>query len=511
MSLLKADVKNRLDEYEPGESSYRALYEPLFSKTVDEWAELDLDELTRLLQISWDYLYGSIGVVNRQGDPRWLMDRKHLVEAEQRAFQRRLCQARRQRVRTLLDAGTTLGGKLPDSYLAAAQEIQRLTERRHAYEAIVQAPFAYPQEARGLIHDVIVVLYEGKQEGAVIHFPLGEGVDSAPLERSIKVAKDAAFEYYNQHKKQQKQLDPADYSIRIYIDDYPGGMVTQSFSGKSFTLAVSVGVLACLMKREIPSTIAFSAEVGTIDGQLLPIDYDKLKAKAECLSGITQLVVCAKTKEKELEAWEGVLEAQRIQVREARKRPDQTDIISVESLTDAWAQISTNQDSMSPPLSERLEELWQVLVQLKPVLKTLAVVAGILLICGFLWFHFDKPVLTAHGFQVRPPEVTVRSDEAGQTRKLDVYASFQSRFFTSQWLKIASGLYGRSYYIECPDNVTPAVLPINSANFHTPVQYTVPRSNQTMRFELKNREGYLIVPDDVTVKVIPTFPAGGKQ
>ena len=508
MNPLKADVKNRLDQYEPGESSYLALYERLKAVTVDELAELDLDELTTLLQMSWDYLYGSIGVVNKQDDPRWLIDRKHLVEAEQRAFQRRLCQARRQRVRKLLDEGTPLSGKLPDSYLAAAQEIQRLTEQRNACEAIVQAPFAYPQEERGLVHDVIVVLYEGKQESAVIHFPLGKGVDSASLENSIQIAKGAAFEYYNQHKKQQKQLDPADYSIRISIDDYPGGMATQRFSGKSFTLAVSVGVVACLMKRKVPSTVAFSAEVGTIDGQLLPIDYDKLKAKAECLSGITQLIVYAETEDKELEAWEGVLEAQQIQVREARKRPDQTDIISVKSLTEALAHISPHQHSEPHPWAFGLEQARQVLGPLKNV--ALGVFVGLLLVC-VSWFQFDEPLLTAHGFQVRPPAVTVAPDAADTTRTLDVDASFHSRYLTSQWLQITSCLYGRSYYIECPDSVTPAQLPIDSANFHTQVQYTVPRSNQTMRFELKNRKGYPIVHDDVTITVITTLPTGGTQ
>jgi hypothetical protein len=402
MNPLKADVKNCLDEYEPGESSYRALYEPLQSLTVDK-LEVDLDELTRRLKISWDYLYGYIGVVNKQGDTRWPIDRKHWVEAEQRIFQRLLCQARRRCVKKRLDAGAVLTGKLPDSYLAAGQEIQRLAELRRACEAIVQAPFAYPKEERGLIHDVIVVLYEGRQDDDSIYFPLGEGVDIAKLRNSIAVAKDAAFEYYNQHGWWQirRRLNPDDYSIRIYIDDYPGGMATQRFSGKSFTLAVSVGVCACLMKREVPSTVAFSAEVGTVDGQLKPIAYDTLKAKASRLSGITKLIVCADTDDRVSEAREGVFDAQRIQEHHTKKLPSPTEVISVKSLEGAWAQIPPTPAPVSRPSSEVIEKPGRRPGPLNPVLTTALV--GILLLCVVvgLWllFHGHPPVDVIANFE----------------------------------------------------------------------------------------------------------------
>lgn len=476
----------------PGERTYQPLYEAIRGEKVEELASLGVGLLTDLKDASAFYLYdATIGVLHIPA-PRWSDDRKHAVEAEQKELQSRICCARRQCTENELRKDPHAPIPATPAYCNAV----RRKIRKKAREVVVKAPYAYPADRKGLVHDVIVEVYKGQQDGNVINFPLSNLADGAALVGFIMMAKSAAFAHYNRHKGRfKKELNPADYGVWVYIDDYPDGIQNgNGFSGTSFTLAVAIGIWACLRKIKMDEKheIAASGEINSPQGGLNDISSIVLKVKAVRLGGVEKLFASIDIA-KELEALSSIIEARKIQFSlYPNQRPANTEVLPVHSLEEVLRQIPIP----LPPWLDVLDKAAQKLGQLK---KVLLVIVGILLFSGVLWFHFDQPIQTPDSFSVRLKE--------DQGRNLDIYASFQSRLFTSQWLKIASLLYGRYYWIDCPDDVTPPVLPIDSANFHQQVQYTVPKSNRTMRFELKNREGRFLDYDEVTIpKVTTKFP-----
>lgn len=485
-TVLSQRVQEEIPEYRqsPGERTSLKLYEVIRDQSVENLADLDVGLLTFLKKAIESYLYDDdIGVLKLQ-DSLLDDDQKQTIEAEQRQLLSRVCRARRQRAENELRNGTPSPGDhaLPQEFSDA------VTQKRKwkATEVVVKVPYAYPDEKKGLVHDLIVAVYEGQQFGDVIRFPLSDPNEKEQLERAINRAKSAALKRSN-----KKHRDPKAYGLWVYLDDYPDGMQNwPGFSGTSVTLAVAIGVWACLQKKEVDATLAFSGVIASFEGGVSHVDSIDLKAKGSRLSGMTQLLICAESFKKEIDARESIIKAQRIQLsRHPEKRPDNTEVKSVKSLEEALAQLSPHQHSEPHPWAFGLEQARQVPGQLKPVLWALAVFLGILLVFGVIWFNLDRP---------EPTEFSVQKI-AGES-KLEISVRFEARLSPSWWLNIASVLYGRSYYwIQCQGNVTPQKLRIDSANFRGRVEYTVSESNTDMSFDLYSREGYKITAP-VTIK-----------
>jgi len=501
-NLLSMFILNR------SERTYGNLYKEIRrDKGFECLVFLDFDQLTELKKAVNDYLYGpNIGVLKIQNDPRWSDDRKQFVEAEQREFLSRICQARRQ------CSEKALREKCPPWLPSKIYHEALMNKIKHnAYEAVVKAPYAYPADNKGLIHDVVVLLYRGKQVGEVINFPV-DPREKADLTAAINTAKSKVFECYNKYETHFKEFLPDDYGVWLYIDDYPDDDDSDAddnmlFSGTSFTLAVAVGIWACLEKVRINSTVAFSGKVDLDDENSNKITYVYLKAKAARLSGIKQFFASIDYSQ-ELDACSGVIDARRIQLKiQPNQRPDDTQVISVSSLKDLWSGASGIKGMNIIPLPR-----WRLVCTLileraiQNILWVLVSALFIALITGISWFHFDKPILVPYSFRVRPAEMV---GYPGDAKAQVVYAQFHSRLGTTAWLRLASFLYGRSYWIECPSNVSPMELLIDDANYGFEVMYTVPLSNEAGQFQLKYRDGSSIATYGVSVKAISRIPRGG--
>lgn len=485
----------------PGERAYQPLYGAIRGEIVEELASLGVGLLTDLKEASAFYLYdATIGVLHIPA-PRWSDDRKHAVEAEQKELQSRICRARRQCAENALR-------KKPFAAIPATPDYCNAVRRKidnKAREVVVKAPYVYPADKKGLVHDVIVEVYKGQKDGDVINFPLSNPADGAALVGVIMMAKSAAFAHYNRHKGRfKKELNPADYGVWVYIDDYPDGMPNgNGFSGTSFTLAVAIGIWACLRKIKMDEKheIAASGEINSPQGGLNNIGSIFLKAKAARLGGVERFFASIDIA-KELEALSSIIEARKIQFSLCPNQcPDNTEVIPVHSLEDVLKEIST-QNSKSPWMPKIIVQIVvNFFVREHPWVPI--GMAIFMLLAGVSWFHFEKPTPISSRFYVNQSEI---EGHEGETRAIVVYAKFRSRIGTTLWLKLASLFYGRFYWIECPKNVSGPELVIRNANFNAKIQFTVPRRNESIPFILKDRDGNVFASADVDIKVISRIP-----
>lgn len=484
-NLLRRDVQRLINAFkrERGAGNYGNLYSRVENESIEGLFSLGVRSLTQIKKaIRFSLYHPRAGVWN---DCHLDECRKQDIEAEQRQFLSRVCRARRQ----CAECELIREHPSPD-YQALSDAFRDAVNQKKQWEAsevLVKVPFAYPDKKKGLVHDLIVEVYKGEPHGNVIRFPLSDPDQRDQLENAIDMAKWTAFDYYNQHCDNGGRLEPDRYGLWIHINDYPDDPddsypddpQKQGFSGTSFTLGVAIGILAYLLQEKgVDETIAVSGNIDYSDGQgrVQPVNETLLKAKASRLSGMKKLLICTGSFNDEIDAREGIIQAQRIQLHgKPDKRPDNTEVIPVESLEAALEQVFPKHQADPKKIGE-----------IKRILRWALVIGLFLLVSGMLWLLLDEPDLKS--FDVNPTVIDV-TPEGNETVEFEVTAAFDSKRWLSTWLKIRSEVPGLPYYINIErikkgEPVKLGKLVIDSKNFQKEVNYEVPRGN-SITFELK--------------------------
>jgi len=126
---------------------------------------------------------------------------------------------------------------------------------KKAKEHIVKGLFYDNTSGYGNVSDIIVAIYEGKQE-----YPIAR-CKNCGWDEIIVMAKEAAFSKLN-------RLDDIDkYGVKVYIDDYPGSKsvceTEGSYSGDSIGLAIAVSFLAYFDNQIVRPEIAFTGKIAS--------------------------------------------------------------------------------------------------------------------------------------------------------------------------------------------------------------------------------------------------------